>query len=53
MDFVGRKWFKFRSDFNHFELGLLNSREYGLLFYNVVFRYFLPCLKPYFTELIG
>ena len=32
MDFIGKKWFKFRSDFNQFELGFLNSREYGLLF---------------------
>lgn len=26
------KWFKFRTDFNQFELGFLNSREYGLVF---------------------
>ena len=32
MDFIGKKWFKFRSEFNQFELGFLNSREYGLLF---------------------
>ena len=32
MDLIGKKWFKFRSDFNQFELGFLNSREYGLLF---------------------
>ena len=32
MDFIGKKWFKFRSDFNQFELSFLNSREYGLLF---------------------
>ncbi|GAA7752828.1 hypothetical protein JP0167_14630 [Helicobacter pylori] len=32
MDLVGKKWFKFRSDFNQFELGFLSSREYGLLF---------------------
>ncbi|GAA8793893.1 hypothetical protein BTM145_14970 [Helicobacter pylori] len=32
MDFIGRKWFRFRSDFNQFELGFLSSREYGLLF---------------------
>lgn len=32
MDFIGEKWFKFRSEFNQFELGFLNSREYGLLF---------------------
>lgn len=32
MDLIGEKWFKFRSDFNQFELGFLNSREYGLLF---------------------
>lgn len=32
MDFIGKKWFKFSSDFNQFELGFLNSREYGLLF---------------------
>lgn len=29
---IGKKWFKFRSDFNQFEFGFLNSREYGLLF---------------------
>lgn len=32
MDFIGKKWFKFRSEFNQFELGFLNSREYSLLF---------------------
>lgn len=32
MDLIGKKWFKFRSEFNQFELGFLNSREYGLLF---------------------
>ncbi len=32
MDLIGKKWFKFRSDFNQFEFGFLNSREYGLLF---------------------
>ncbi|GAA7082977.1 hypothetical protein BD0010_15440 [Helicobacter pylori] len=32
MDFIVKKWFRFRSDFNQFELGFLNSREYGLLF---------------------
>lgn len=32
MDLISGKWFKFRSDFNQFELGFLNSREYGLLF---------------------
>ncbi|GAA7926822.1 hypothetical protein HpBT060_14840 [Helicobacter pylori] len=32
MDLMGKKWFKFRSVFNQFELGFLNSREYGLLF---------------------
>lgn len=32
MDLIGKKWFKFRSDFNQFEFGFLNSREFGLLF---------------------
>lgn len=32
MSLVGKKWFKFRSDFNQFEFSFLNSREYGLLF---------------------
>ena len=32
MDFIGKKWFKFHSDFNQFELGFLRAREYGLLF---------------------
>lgn len=32
MDLIGKKWFKFRSEFNQFELGFLNSREYSLLF---------------------
>lgn len=32
MDFIGKKWFKFRSEFNQFELSFLNSSEYGLLF---------------------
>ena len=32
MDFIGKKWLKFRSDFNQFEFGFLTSREYGLLF---------------------
>ncbi|GAA9133999.1 hypothetical protein BTM343_15450 [Helicobacter pylori] len=29
---MSKKWFKFSSDFNKFELGFLNPREYGLLF---------------------
>lgn len=29
---MNKKWLKFRSDFNQFEFGFLNSREYGLLF---------------------
>jgi len=32
MDLISGKWLKFRSDFNQFDLGFLNSREYGLLF---------------------
>ena len=32
MGLTGKKWFKFRSDFNQFEFGFLNSREFGLLF---------------------
>lgn len=29
---MSKKWFKFHSDLNQFELGFLNSREYSLLF---------------------
>ena len=32
MDLIGKKWFKFGSVFNQFELAFLSSREYGLLF---------------------